>query len=142
MIKNKSILDVIVFSKLIEALSLCNTFYEEQKKNPSVSDFPVAVTKIMSRINETFPEFDGLDRLSEYCGYSVTHLTQTFRRYTNKSIYEYITERRLEYARRLLEKGASVTEACYKSGFSDSSSFITQFKKRFFCTPGKYKGGS
>lgn len=64
---------------------------------------------------------------------------ETFRRYTGKSIHNYLTQRRLEHARRLLQNGVSVTEACYQSGFSDCSGFITLFKKHFGITPGKYQ---
>ena len=34
---------------------------------------------------------------------------------------------------------ATVTEACYNAGFSDSSRFIAKFKEKFGMTPLKYK---
>ena len=131
--------DIIIFAKLIEALAICNKHYLSQKNSIQVPAVPLVVSKVMRKIDEEFPDFSGLDKLATHCGCSVTYLTQTFRKYTGKSIHSYVTERRLEQARRLLQKGLSVTEACYQSGFADCSRFISVFKKQFCTTPGKYQ---
>ncbi|MBP3692099.1 MAG: helix-turn-helix transcriptional regulator [Clostridia bacterium] len=136
---NRECFDVVAFAKLIEALNICNHFYRTQKASPCPDITQPIVTKVMQNIDKNFPDFAGLHSLAEQCGCSVTHLTQTFRHYTGKSVHSYLTERRLEYARRLLQDGTSVTEACYQSGFSDCSGFIVLFKKHFNITPGKYK---
>ena len=131
--------DIIAFSKLIEALSLCKMFYPQQKlKGDAQPPHPI-VAKVFSKISECFPAFIGLEELAKHCGCSVTYLTQTFRNYTGKTIHGYLTEIRLEHARLLLKKGMSVTEAAYRSGFYDTSRFIMQFKKQFHITPGQYK---
>ena len=137
--ENTAYFDVIVFAKLMEALDLCHRFYSMQTDFEQQASVPSAVTKTLRQIESRFPEFSGLDDLASHCGCSVTYLTQTFRRYMGKSIYRYLTERRLEFARLLLKQGASVTESCYQSGFSDCSDFIVLFKKHFHTTPGKYK---
>ncbi len=132
-------IDIVAFAKLIEALNICNKFYNEQKNNAQEQTVPSLITKTIQKIDEQFPDFPGLNELAKACGCSVTYLTQTFRKYTGKTVYNYLTERRLEYARRMLKNGSSVTEACFQSGFSDCSGFIEQFKKRFGTTPYKYK---
>jgi len=134
--------DIVIFSKLIEVLNICNKYYDAQKKLQNTPTVPTIVTEVFQKIDEAFPDFIGLSVLARHCGCSVTYLTQTFRHYTGKSIHNYLMERRLEYARKLLQNGASVTDACYLSGFSDSSGFILQFKKHFHITPGKYKKGA
>lgn len=130
--------DILIFAKLIEALDVCNKNYLSQKSIIQPSLVPSIVTKVIRKMEDDFPNFVGLDTLATHCGCSVTYLTQTFRKYTGKSIYNYITERRIEHARQLLQSGASVTEACYQSGFSDCSRFISLFKKQFNTTPGKF----
>jgi len=139
MIKNDTDTDAVLFAKLIEVLDLCSKYYPLQKAAPSVPTVSSLVTKAIQEIDEQFPFFAGLDDLASRCGCSVTYLTQTFRRYTGKSIHTYLTQRRLEHARHLLENGTSVTDTCYQSGFYDSSTFIALFKKHFKTTPGKYK---
>ena len=42
------------------------------------------------------------------------------------------------YIRRALAEGASVTEACYESGFKDYAHFIKSFTKTFGCSPKQY----
>ncbi|MBQ3028199.1 MAG: AraC family transcriptional regulator, partial [Lachnospiraceae bacterium] len=42
-------------------------------------------------------------------------------------------------AKALLQEGASVTEACYRSGFNDYANFIRSFKKVTGVSPGKYR---
>ena len=50
-----------------------------------------------------------------------------------------ITSMKIQYAKTLLQGGKSVTEACYDSGFSDCSYFISTFQKITGVTPGQYK---
>jgi len=131
--------DILIFAKLIEALAICNKHYLSQKSYTQAPAVPFVVNETMRKIEDDFPDFSGLDKLATHCGCSVTYLTQTFRKYTGKSIHNYLTERRLENARKQLQNGSSVTEACYLSGFSDCSAFIFRFKKHYGITPGKYK---
>ncbi|MBR3967322.1 MAG: helix-turn-helix domain-containing protein [Clostridia bacterium] len=131
--------DILIFAKLIEALDICNKHYLSQKSYTQAPAVPFVVNETMRKIEDDFPDFSGLDKLATHCGCSVTYLTQTFRKYTGKSIHNYLTERRLENARKQLQNGSSVTEACYSSGFSDCSAFIFRFKKHYGITPGKYK---
>ena len=136
---NTQCFDIIAFSKMIEALNLCNQFYPQQKrKGDTRSPHPI-VEKVLYKINESFPASISLEELAKYCGCSVTYLTQVFRNYTGKPIHGYLSEIRLEYACHLLKRGSSVTEAAYLSGFYDTSRFIQQFKKQFHITPGRYK---
>ena len=131
--------DILIFAKLIEALAICNKHYLSQKSYTQAPAVPFVVNETMHKIEDEFPDFLGLSKLAAHCGCSVTYLTQTFRKYTGKSIHNYLTERRLEHARKQLQNGSSVTEACYHSGFSDCSRFISLFKKHYGITPGKYK---
>lgn len=131
--------DILIFAKLIEALAICNKHYLSQKSYTQAPAVPFVVNETMRKIEDDFPDFSGLDKLATHCGCSVTYLTQTFRKYTGKSIHNYLTERRLENARIQLQNGSSVTEACYHSGFSDCSRFISLFQKHYGITPGKYK---
>ena len=131
-------LDIIAFVRLVEVLELCYNFYDSQKEEIQAA-VPFFITKAIQKIDEQFPDFNGLEPLAKHCGCSVTYLTQVFKRYTGKTVHNYLTQRRLEHARRMLKNGSSVTEACFQSGFSDCSGFIEQFKKRFGTTPYKYK---
>jgi len=59
---------------------------------------------------------------------------------TGLSLIEFITEIRLKTARKfLLEKDYSVTDVCYKVGYSNRKYFSKIFKKRFDKNPSDYK---
>lgn len=72
------------------------------------------------------------------------HLSQStfnrrFRRATGQSPYQFIADRRMDRARQLLLDRKYSTEAVAREvGYPAPSHFISQFKKRFGCTPSVY----
>ena len=55
------------------------------------------------------------------------------------SVGRLIEAKKLSLAEKLLRADLSVTEVCFRAGFSDCSRFILCFKKKFGKTPLKYK---
>lgn len=74
-------------------------------------------------------------RLCAAAGMSETAFRRRFWLHHRQTPVEYITARRMEYARDLLASGVSVEEAAYRTGFSDSKYFARVVKKHFGCTP-------
>lgn len=131
--------DALIFAKLIELLEVCRPLYTAQKLHPPENPTPAVVSKTLFALNNAFPSFAGLDGLAAEVGCSVTYMTRMFRLYTGKTVHGYIADLRLEHARNLLANGATVTEACYESGFGDCSGFIRTFRESFGITPGRYR---
>lgn len=100
---------------------------------------PEALRKIMDDMNENFSRIHYIRELSERHFVSLATLNRWFRTYVHVSPREYLESRKLAQAVRLLEGGASVTEACMGAGFSDCSHFILLFKRKFGKTPLQYK---
>jgi AraC-like DNA-binding protein len=69
-------------------------------------------------------------------------MMRIFKKETGQSVYEYLTERRLFFARELIRQGVPATESCFQAGFGSYSSFTRAYGKRFGTTPtgrnGKY----
>lgn len=64
------------------------------------------------------------------------HLTTIVRRKTGRTVLEWIGERRMTEARRLLvESGLSVTEIAQQVGFNDPGYFVRSFKRAHGATP-------
>ena len=70
-----------------------------------------------------------------------TTLMTQFKKYTGKTLNEYIINCRLRSAIKLLAEGKTEYEAAVNSGFSDSSAFIQCFKRIFKMTPRQYMSG-
>ena len=72
-------------------------------------------------------------------GMGETAFRRRFRQQYRQTPVEYITARRLEYARDLIAGGMSVEEAACRSGFTDPKYFARVVKKHFACTPRELK---
>ena len=55
------------------------------------------------------------------------------------SFRDYITQRKIEYAKELLLKGTSVADTSSAIGYSNVTYFIKRFKEKVGVTPGSYK---
>lgn len=77
--------------------------------------------------------------IAEYSHMSVNTLERKFLKSLMITPNSYLKQKRLANAAKLLLQGDSVTDACLKSGFSDCSGFINNFKKAYGLTPLKYK---
>ncbi|MBR5539003.1 MAG: helix-turn-helix transcriptional regulator [Clostridia bacterium] len=80
-----------------------------------------------------------INLLAKEANVSVNTLERHFMQTFNMSPHEYIKKKRLANAAKLLACGETVASASEKSGFSDYSNFIVNFKKYYGMTPFKYK---
>ena len=58
-----------------------------------------------------------------------------FKDNTGMTLHNYILQKRLLYARDLIQKGTPIIKASMDCGFNDYSSFLRAFKKHFNCSP-------
>lgn len=79
-----------------------------------------------------------LEKAAACVGFSKSHFCSWFKRLTDTTYINYLTDVRISAACRLLLRSHSVATACYDSGFSSMSYFIQVFKKRCGCTPSQY----
>ena len=63
------------------------------------------------------------------------HLMHLFKAETGYTINEFITDKRLILAERLMREGTSLTEVCYASGFTSYSSFYRAYRKKYAKSP-------
>lgn len=81
-----------------------------------------------------------LDDLAKRCFYNPSYFSRVFKEKFGTSLVEYVNRRRIERARRLLEKEPlSIDEIGRTVGFSDRSSFYRVFTKYVQCTPSEYR---
>lgn len=101
--------------------------------------YPEDVTHSLAYINANYAQPLTVEQLAERVHVSVNTLERHFGEVLHISPSVYLKKKRLSVAAELLHGGATVSEACRESGFSDYSKFIALFKQTYGITPLKYK---
>lgn len=80
-----------------------------------------------------------LQELADEVGLNIKKLKQGFKQVYGDTVYGFLFDYKMEYARKLLDSGAyNVNEVGNRIGYSTASHFIAAFKKKFGTTPKKY----
>lgn len=80
-----------------------------------------------------------LQELSDEIGLSLKKLKEGFKQIYGDSVYSFLFDYKMEFARKLLDSGEyNVNEVGLKVGYSTASHFIASFRKKFGTTPKKY----
>lgn len=80
-----------------------------------------------------------LTALASEIGLSLKRLKEGFKQIYGDSVYSFLFDHKMDYAKRLLETGQyNVNEIGLKVGYSTASHFIAAFKKKYNTTPKKY----
>lgn len=95
---------------------------------------------VCNYINDHCTENIKMDDLANIAGFSKFHFLRLFKQVMNVSCYEYLINRRIMQAEKLLiEPGLSIMQVAMKSGFSSLATFNRLFKAKKRCTPTEYK---
>ncbi len=95
---------------------------------------------VCNYINEHCTENLKLDDIANIAGFSKFHFTRLFKQIMNISCYDYLINRRLMEAEKLLiHPELSIMQVAMKSGFSSLATFNRLFKAKKHCTPTEYK---
>lgn len=129
--------------KAYELLSL----YFNRSEDPNAEQCPFLIDEenvlkirkakdiILSRMSEP----PTLQELADMVGISLKKLKEGFKEIYGDTVFGFLLDYKLEYARQLLDSGSfNVNEVGLKIGYSTSSHFIAAFKKKFGVTPKKY----
>ncbi len=138
-----SIKNLYFKAKAFELLSL----YFNKSENPDLEQCPFLsdeenikkIRKAKDIVISRMAEPPSLQELSEEIGLSLKKLKEGFKQIYGDSVYSFLFDYKMEYARKLLETGEyNVNEVGLKVGYSTASHFIAGFKKKFGTTPKKY----
>jgi AraC family transcriptional regulator len=103
---------------------------------------PAWLSRVRSRIDDTFREKLCLSDLAREAGVHSVHLARTFREHYGATVGQYLRRRRIEAAARALRSGnASLVNIALDAGFTSQAHFCTAFRRLMGCTPGQYRRG-
>jgi len=138
-----SIKELYIKGKVYELISL----YFNKSSDDDIEQCPFLVDEdnvrrirqakeiIISRMAEP----PTLSELSEEIGLSLKKLKEGFKQIYGDSVFSFLFDYKMEYARKMLETGQhNVNEVGLKVGYSTASHFISAFKKKYGTTPKKY----
>lgn len=140
---NSSIKNLYFKGKAYELLSL----YFNRNEDANVEQCPflvdetnvIKIRKAKDIIISRMAEPPSLQELSEEIGLNLKKLKEGFKQIYGDSVYSFLFDYKMEFARKLLESGDhNVNEVGLKVGYSTSSHFIAAFKKKYGTTPKKY----
>jgi AraC family transcriptional regulator len=80
-----------------------------------------------------------LTELADLCAISVRQLTRAFRASRGCSIADYIAQKRIGQARRLLAEGAQIKSIAHALGFASPANFSYAFRQATGLTPRQYR---
>ncbi len=140
---NASIKNLYYRGKGYELLSL----YFNRNEDPNADHCPflideenvLKIKKAKEIIIANMAEPPGLQELADLVGLNLKKLKLGFKQIYGDSVYSFLFDYKMEYARKLLDSGTyNVNEVGLQIGYSTASHFIAAFKKKFGTTPKKY----
>ena len=120
-----------------ELLALLGT--DARSKETEISPSDSKLNEILTYVGEHYLEDLSSADIATRFFISESTLNRLFRTSVGMSPFKFIEAKRISYAEKLLCSGYSVTDACFRAGFSDCSRFIIKFKEKFGITPKRYQ---
>lgn len=140
---HRSVKELYVKGKVYELISL----YFNKSTDTDIEQCPFLVDednvkrirKAKEIIIARMAEPPTLNELSNEIGLSLKKLKEGFKQIYGDSVFSFLFDYKMEYARKMLETGQyNVNEVGLKVGYSTASHFISAFKKKYGTTPKKY----
>ena len=96
--------------------------------------------RILNYVHEHYSESVTIGQIAQQEFISVGYLSRIFKKHTGSTLTKYLTELRLQNARKdLASTGKSISDIAYTNGFSSLNSFIAYFKAKYGDTPKQYQ---
>ncbi len=93
-------------------------------------------TQIYQYLNTNFTKIESMDQICEDLNVSKYYISHVFKKYIGKPPMQYITSKRIDYAKKLLqETDISACEIGEMCGYKDHTLFFKAFKKLVGTTP-------
>lgn len=127
-IKIKNLVELIL-------LELMPDVFDENTGAVHVND---RLSEAIGFINVNFTKEISLSTIEKMYGLSPSYFSRAFKKRVGKSFVNYVTEKRIEYAKKLLISGERVIDTCYECGFTSERNFSRRFKEICGVSPAEY----
>lgn len=121
-----------LLTDLVSRFLLANQILSESQLSPKI-------LRVCEYIDANFPTIRSIDEIAEKCYISKYHMCREFKRQTGKTVVTYLSEKRMQTAKLLLETNVmQVSQIAREVGFESENYFYSVFKKLVGCTPLQY----
>ena len=137
--------DLNIFSTMIRFFS---TFGEHTANviPPTINNSSKAgslvsrLSMVLDYLDTHYSENITLEEAANIACFSKFYFTRLFKQYTNQTLYDYLSTKRIKAAEQMLIiPNLPITEISLKAGFSSLSSFNRTFKRLKGCSPSEYR---
>ncbi|WP_164522157.1 MULTISPECIES: AraC family transcriptional regulator [Halanaerobiaceae] len=129
-----------VHTKFYDAIAGLLLRYGELSKNPvSIKKDNFLIKRACEYIDSNAHRNILLDDIAEEINLSPYYFSRLFRKTTGLTPHNYLNQRRVEIAKKIINKDISLSKVAVMAGFSDQSHMNRRFKERYGITPGQYK---
>lgn len=100
----------------------------------------IAVKTVLDYIGNHYSEDITVKELAQQVHYNESYFMRTFKKYTGRTLVEYLTDFRLDKSKEfLLQDGCTIEAAAFRAGFSSTSYFTSKFREAFRITPSEFR---
>lgn len=120
---------------LVNALETVRDYLNRQGKNR----YRKIVEDIKNIVDENYGQISNIEQIVKPLYISASYANHIFKQQTGMSIFDYLIERRMEAAKKMLsDENVRIYEVSEKVGYLNKSYFITLFKEYTGLTPKQY----
>ena len=125
---------------LVQLLVLINRIaLSDNSREKNTSESGGKIAPALSYINENLTRELSIDDMAAMCYMSRYYFMRLFKTQTGCTVHNYIRQKRLVLAARLIREGMSASAAAAECGFSDYSTFYKAFKTQTGLSPQQFK---
>lgn len=96
--------------------------------------------KAILHLRTAFMNDPSLEEISRFVYLNPTYFSRTFKKHTGVSYNTFLTQLKLDYAKKLLcETSMTITDICFNAGFGSLSNFSRKFKEHFGMSAAKMR---
>lgn len=127
-----------LWCQLAELLIFLTRVSKDQRKLLATDPGAMAFAGSLYFINKNFYRPIKVEELAILANLSYRRYTEQFKRSTGKTVTQYLSEIRVEYAKRVMLETGDIVYAAFESGFGDLAHFYRVFKKTTGSTPKRF----
>lgn len=141
---NEIMWEFSIYSEILKLLALIGQYrygnpLHDSKLDKSASENYEKFATLLTYVDSHYANEITLEQAASLVGFSKFHFSRLFKEFTNCTFYDYLSQTRIQAAKRLLSTGTSITDIAFQTGFNSLTSFCRCFKKYTDLSPSEYR---